>query len=357
MDAPDLFETARRLISLESITGNEEPVAAYLEGVLQGLGLTPRSQIVAPGRRNLVAGPERPAVLFCTHMDTVPPYFGLREDAQRLYGRGACDTKGIIACMIEAGRQLLASGFRDFGYLFVVGEETDNAGARKASESVRAGYVVVGEPTESKVAVAHKGVLRVRVQVAGVACHSAYPEQGDSAVHRLLRGLGRALQADFGTSERLGPATINVGEISGGVAANVLAPSASASVLIRLVGEPELAARTLEACFADPVTGRPDPRVEITDRKVMAPLWLDRVDGYPETTVSYGTDAPFLAPVGRTVLFGPGSILDAHTAEEKIEKKEMLAAVAAYCDIVKKLAALARGPAEASKPPTSAGPA
>ncbi|MBI4601316.1 MAG: M20/M25/M40 family metallo-hydrolase [Planctomycetes bacterium] len=334
----DVLQTARDLISIESITGNEEPVAAYLEGALRRLGLAVRSQVVAPGRRNLIAGPERPAVLFCTHMDTVPPYVPFREDAEHLHGRGACDTKGISAAMLGAGARLLERGFRDFGYLFVVGEETDNAGARAANEVVRAGCVVVGEPTESKAALGHKGVLRVRVKVHGTPCHSAYPEQGDSAIHRLVGALSKVLEADFGRSDRLGSATVNVGDISGGVAANVLAPSAEATVLVRVVTEAEDAWRRLLPCFLDPATGRPDPRVELAEEKRMEPAAFEGVEGYPETVVAYGTDAPSLKDVGRRVLFGPGSILDAHTDHERIAKRDVLAAVEQYADIALKLA-------------------
>ena len=332
-----MFQIARDLIRIPSITGNEEPVAVYLERLLGAMGLRAQSQIVEPGRRNIVAGPDCPRVIFCTHMDTVPPYVPFREDDTHLYGRGACDTKGIIASMIEAGRKLLAEGIRDFGYLFVVGEETDNAGARRANESVRARYVIVGEPTENRVAVGHKGVYRARVRVRGRACHSAYPEQGDSAIHRLLRGLSNVLAADFGRSEILGPATVNIGEISGGVAANVLAPEASATVMVRVVTDLADVERRLEQCFVDPQTGKIDTHVEITEKKTIASPRLERVEGFPETIVAYGTDVPCLTDVGKAILFGPGSILDAHTDGEKIAKMDMVEAVEGYVKMVKRL--------------------
>ena len=179
----DHHQIARDLIELESITGNEEPVVAYLEKRLGELGLEVRSEEVAPGRRNLIAGPENPALLFCTHTDTVPPYVPLSEDEEYIYGRGACDTKGITACFLAAGERLLSEGLDDFGYLFVVGEEVDNIGAVAANRSVRCGHVVVGEPTENKLALAHKGALGARVTVEGRACHSADPAEGDSAIH------------------------------------------------------------------------------------------------------------------------------------------------------------------------------
>ncbi|HVR73782.1 MAG TPA: M20/M25/M40 family metallo-hydrolase [Planctomycetota bacterium] len=338
---PELFQTARDLIALESITGNEEPVAAYLERALLAMGLAPRSQEVAPGRRNIVAGPERPSVLFATHMDTVPPYMPLGEDERYLHGRGACDTKGIIACMLEAARRLQGRGVHDFGCLFVVGEETDNAGAIVAGRLLRSRWVILGEPTENRVAIGHKGLLRLEVTVTGTACHSAYPDEGDSAIHRLLRGLTRVLETDFGTSSVLGPATVNVGEISGGVAANVLAPLARASIVVRVVGEVDDAYLAIRRAFDDPVTGEPDHRVELHESRRMAPPRLERVEGFPETIVSYGTDAPFLQDVGRVVLFGPGTIRDAHTAHERIEKSAMLEAASAYVDLALQLQARA----------------
>lgn len=333
----DYLQVARDLIGIDSTTGREEPVAAYLSEVLErDLGLAVRGLPVAEDRRNLLAGPEGARVLFCTHMDTVPPYVPLREDDEFIRGRGACDTKGIIACQLEAGRRLLDAGVTDFGYLFLVGEEVDNIGARVANESVRCGYLIVGEPTENRLAVGHKGVLGARVSVAGRAAHSAYPENGDSAVHRLLRGLDRLLSSDLGRDPTLGPATVNVGVIRGGVAGNVLAPDAEALVVIRVVDSPEDARRRLDACFRSS-GGDPDPSVTIEETVRMDVPRLERLEGYPETVVAYGTDVPFLEDVGRPLLFGPGSILDAHTDGEKIAKREMRRAVDAYVDMVRRL--------------------
>jgi acetylornithine deacetylase len=340
----DYLQIARDLIAIESVTGNEEPVAAYLERVLRGMGLQVRSQPVAPGRRNLAAGPERASVLFCTHMDTVPPQLEPREDAEHLWGRGACDTKGIAACFLEAGRRLLAAGLRDFGFLFVVGEEVDHCGAIAADRIAAEGgawsrYVIVGEPTENRLAVGHKGALKVRARVRGIACHSAYPEQGDSALHRLVRGLERVLAADFGRSELLGAASVNIGEVRGGVAYNVLAPEAEAHILVRVVTSVAEAENRLRACFADPATGQLDPRVDLETLLRMESVELERLDGFEETVVAYGTDAPYLGRVGRCLLFGPGSILDAHGDGEKISKREMARAVESYVEMARRLIA------------------
>lgn len=333
----DYLQTARDLIAIESITGNEEPAATYLEGALRRLGLPVRSQEVAPGRRNIIAGPERPAVLFCTHMDTVPPYIPLGEDEDYIYGRGACDTKGITACFLEAGRRLLKAGRTDIGYLFLVGEEIDHDGAKIANRAVRASFVIVGEPTENQLAAGHKGGLAVRVRVQGKASHSAYPELGDSAVHRLLGGLARVMAEDFGSDDLLGPATVNVGVIHGGVAHNVLAPEAEARVLVRLVGPLEEAERTLRACFNDSRRGALDPHVTLETTMRMPVTRCERLEGFPETVVSYGTDVPFLKDVGRPLLFGPGSIHDAHTDGEKIAKRDMEVAVTRYVEMTERL--------------------
>ena len=326
----DHHQVARELIELESITGNEEPVVAYLEKRLGELGLDVRSEEVAPCRRNLVAGPETPALIFCTHTDTVPPYVPLSEDEEFIYGRGACDTKGITACFLAAGERLLAEGLDDFGYLFVVGEEIDNVGAIAANRSVRCGHLVVGEPTENRIALGHKGALGARVRVEGRACHSAYPEEGDSAIHRLLGYLQRVLRTDFGNSELLGAATVNIGGSEGGVAHNVLAPSASAEVMIRVVGDIAEVERRLLECFIDPDTAEADERVGVEVTLRMESPSFERLEGFEETVVFYGTDAPFLSDVGKLVLFGPGSIVDAHTEGEKISKAAMDEGVESY---------------------------
>ena len=335
----DHLQITRDLVAIESITGNEEGVVSYLESALVGMGLDVRSEEVAPGRRNLMAGPEHPTVLFCTHTDTVPPFVPLREDDEWIYGRGACDTKGITGALLAAGALLLEKGVRDFGYLFVVSEEIDNLGAIAANRHVRSEYIVVGEPTENRLAIGHKGAYGVRAKVTGHACHSAYPEQGDSAIHRLLGYLGRVLSTDFGSSETLGPATANVGVISGGVAHNVLAPSAEAQIMIRVVSDIDEVERRLRDCFVDPGSGELDERVELDVYLRMLSPQLERLEGFEETVVSYGTDLPFLADVGRPLLFGPGSILDAHTEGEKISKREMTEAIGRYVEIATKLLA------------------
>lgn len=340
-DSNQLFQDARDLIAIESITGNEAAVTDCLEAKVRAMGLAVHSQKVASSRRNLLAGRRDPgkraAVLFCTHTDTVPPYIPLSEDENHLYGRGACDTKGISAAMLEAGRRLLAKGIDDFSYLWVVGEETDNAGARKANESVRCRHLIVGEPTENKLARGHKGIFVAALRALGVAAHSAYPQRGDSAIHRLLDALGRIRALDFGTDPVLGPATLNIGMIRGGVASNVTAPEAEADINVRVVTSVEEVEAALREALQDPETGRPDPRLELEVKARMPKVRTATVPGFEECVVAYGTDIPSLKDVGTPYLIGPGSILDAHTAEEKISKQALVEAVELYARLVEKL--------------------
>ncbi len=340
-----LFRETRELVEIESITGNEAAVMDCAERLLRAAGLAVESLPVEPGRRNLLAGPPGPSgprrarVLLCTHLDTVPPYVPFREDAEFLYGRGACDAKGIAAAMIEAARRLLASGVRDFGVLLLVGEEVDNAGARAASRTVRAERVIVGEPTTNLLARGHKGVVAGRLHASGVAAHSAYPDHGDSAIHRLLDALRRVRDADFGSDPVLGAATVNIGRIAGGVAPNVLAPEAWAEIVFRVVVPLEEMDRRIADCWRSAPGGAPDPSLRFETTTRMGPVRTDGLAGMPETVVAFGTDIPFLRDVGKPFLIGPGSILDAHTDGEKVARRELVEGAAIYERMVRRILA------------------
>jgi acetylornithine deacetylase len=239
--------------------------------------------------------------------------------------------------MLEAGRRLLEEGIDDFGYLWVVGEETDNAGARKANELVRCEHLIVGEPTENLLARGHKGVFRAVLRAVGTAAHSAYPQRGDSAIHRLLDALERIRQLDFGSDPVLGPSTINIGGLRGGVAFNILAPEAEADILIRVVTSLEEVEGALRKALEDPVAGVPDPRLSLRGVHTLPKARTAGLPGFPETVVAYGTDIPYMKDIGTPYLIGPGSILDAHTENEKISKRSMLDAVEIYTRMVKTL--------------------
>src|SRR4051794_34299949 len=233
-----VFELTRRLIDIESITPNEGEIADFLWGHLSGMAERFKGKVermaVEPGRDNLFVRFDDPAVVLSTHMDTVPPFIPSREDGDHIWGRGACDTKGIIAAMITAAEQLLSAGRRNFGLLFVVGEERNSAGAHVAARNPRGSkFLINGEPTGNKLALGSKGALRYEIVARGRMAHSAYPELGESAIEKLLDALERIRNIELPTDEFLGPSTLNIGIITGGRAPNVIPDEARAEIMIR----------------------------------------------------------------------------------------------------------------------------
>jgi len=328
-----LFELTRALVDIESITNNEEGVGNYLYDYLSRLSASFDSQIastverleVEPGRFNLFAQfGERLDVTLSTHLDTVPPFVASREDETCIWGRGSCDTKGIIAAMIKAVEALLAAGRRNFGLLFVVGEERNSAGAYKAAHTPRGSrYFINGEPTENKLALGSKGALRYEVVATGKMAHSAYPELGDSAIHKLIDALADIRRIPLPVDSLLGPSTLNIGTISGGRAPNVIADEARAEILFRLVSD---STETKEALM-HAVEGRAELR-EIIE---IPALHLNAIDGLPTTVVAFTTDIPaFAGQWGEPFLLGPGSIHVAHTLEERVSKAQLVEAVEIY---------------------------
>jgi acetylornithine deacetylase len=264
-------------------------------------------------------------LVFCTHIDTVPPFYPSSEDDDRIYGRGSCDAKGVLAPMVFAAVALRERGVDDVGLLFVVGEEVDSVGALAANAlESRARYGVVGEPTESRMANGHKGGFKFRLMAKGKAAHSAYPHLGESAIERLLEALADIRAAEWGLSDVLGPATVNVGTIEGGLAANVLAPSAEAAVFIRVVGRAAEVRERLDAIL----DRHPATSYEIISQSDA--VFCETRPGYEIAPVAFGTDIKSLKTFGKPLLIGPGSIHDAHTSGEKIGKKELVEAVAYY---------------------------
>jgi len=329
----ELFELTRRLVDIESITGNEKAVGEFLEDYLRPLaerfGGKLERMDVEPGRFNVFAWWGEPVVVLSTHMDTVPPYFPAREDDQFLWGRGACDTKGIIASMIHALEALLAEGRRNLGMLLVVGEERNSAGARVANRQPRGTrFLINGEPTENKLALGSKGALRLEVEAAGRMAHSAYPELGDSAILKLLDALQALRALPLPVDPVLGESTCNIGTITGGRAPNVIPDIARAEVMIRLVNHADLKQQVL-AALGDRVAAH-----VVLD---VPPVHLGSVPGVETTVVKFTTDIPELTAWGQPLLFGPGSIHVAHTSEERIAKREMVEAVGLYQHIIKEL--------------------
>ena len=329
------FEMTRALIDIESITENEKQVGehllTYLSGLAAGSDGKAEAMTVTPERFNVYAEWGHPTVVLSTHMDTVPPFIESREDDENIYGRGACDAKGIIAAMIAAAEKLLESGTRNFGLLFVVGEERNSAGADVAARSPRgARYLINGEPTESKVALGSKGILRYEIVASGKMAHSAYPELGESAIEKLLDALDSVRHMPLPADPVLGQTTLNIGTISGGRAPNIIPDAARAELAIRLVCDGRKIDADLRTAIGD--------RAEVREVLTLPPMHFAALDGFPTSVVSFTTDIPVLAPSwGEPFLFGPGSIHVAHTTKEKISKRELLDAVDTYAQMTRML--------------------
>jgi len=341
----DAVTLTRQLVDIESITGNEAAVGNYLYGELCRLGCQTKKMPVEGTRFNVYAtSPEQPhpAVVFSTHMDTVPPFIPSSEDATRIYGRGSCDAKGIIAAQIAAAERLRRENIHA-GLLFVVGEERDSLGAKVANDYVAQEdanqqgahrFLVNGEPTENRIALASKGTLRVEVTSTGRMAHSAYPELGESAIDKLLAVLTRLRSMPLPSDPEIGPCTLNIGLIEGGRAPNVIPDYAHADLLYRLIGPSEALRQKIVATAGD--------AVKVTFPLEIPFLRLRTVDGLPTMTAAFTTDVPFLANWGEPLLIGPGSIQVAHTEGEYIEKQQLAEAIDSYCAIAKQLLAVSQ---------------
>jgi len=332
----NVFELTRALVDIESITNNEERAGNYLYDYLAPLAALYDGHIermeVEPRRFNVFAQWGEPLnVTLSTHIDTVPPFFTSREDAEFIWGRGACDTKGIAASMIKAAEALLEDGHRGIGLLFVVGEERNSAGAYRAARTPRGSrYIVNGEPTGNKMALGSKGALRYEVVATGKMAHSAYPELGDSAIHKLIDALADMRRIPLPVDPLLGPSTLNIGTLSGGRAPNVVADEARAEIMLRLVGD---SAETKSA-----LARAAEGRAELREILEIPALRLNSMEDIPTTVVAFTTDIPaFAGQWGEPFLIGPGSIHVAHTLEERVAKSQLTEAVELYQRIVRHL--------------------
>ena len=341
----DPIQLTRALIDIESITFNEGAAGAYLAEFLAGRGFAiERMPVTQNGdnrardgksgeRFNVYAGTagETPDVVLSTHMDTVPPFIPSSEDDEYIYGRGACDAKGIIAAQVAAAERLRDEGVK-VGLLFVVGEERDSAGAKMANTQPKGSrFLINGEPTDNRLAIASKGALRVLVQAHGKMAHSAYPELGESATHKLVEALSRLLQMKLPETEGIGPSTLNIGLMEGGRATNVIADHAEAQLLIRLVGPSEETRKAVQEAVAG--LAEADFTLEIPFMR------MRELEGLPTMVAAFTTDIPALTSWGEPLLLGPGSIHVAHTPHEKLAKRELLEAVELYVKIAKRLVA------------------
>jgi len=338
-------------MKIPSVSGEEEAVGFWLRDYLESLGWTVELQAVgaatllsplrsavgtgvSPLRQNNVIAylNETPRVWFSTHIDTVPPFIPPTEDDEKIYGRGSCDAKGIIASQIMAVEELRKQGIEDIGLLYTVEEERSSTGARAANDhplAAKCEFMINGEPTDNDLAIGSKGSFRLKIKTTGRAAHSAYPEMGDSAIETLLDILDEIRHTKFPNDDFFGETTVNIGVIEGGVALNVVPPKAEASLLIRLTTKREPIEEALKSIVRN--------RAEIEVLSCSEPVRMLEVDGFNQKTVRFTTDIPYLTNWGQPLLLGPGSILVAHTKDEFVLKKDLEEAVGLYVELAKRL--------------------
>jgi acetylornithine deacetylase len=341
--AIDPFQLTKDLVNIDSTTYHEGAAGAFLHDFLvaekysvERMAVEQPELATTPGagrgaRFNVYAALPgvTPDVVLSTHMDTVPPYFGCTEDDEFLYGRGVCDAKGIIAAQVAAADRLREAGVK-VGLLFVVGEERDSAGAAVANLQPRGSrFLINGEPTDNRLALATKGALRVELRARGKMAHSAYPELGESAIDKLVEALHDVLAMPLPVEPEIGPSTLNIGLIQGGYAPNVIADKAEAHLLIRTVEPSDELKKAIVAVV--------DGRAEVTFSLDLAFVRMRRVGELPTMIAKFATDIPSLTAWGEPFLLGPGSIHVAHTPHERIAKKELLECIDLYVDLASDL--------------------
>ena len=328
----NIFQFTRELMEIESISWNEGAVGRWLRDYLADAGFAVETQAVSEDRFNVYARLGSPRVTFSSHIDTVPPFIGYSEDERHIYGRGACDAKGVIAAQVFAAQKLKEQGATDIGLLYVVGEEDGSDGAQVANEIPNTNrFLINGEPTESCQALATKGALRVVIEARGRTAHAAYPELGESAIEKLLDILQEIRNAAWPSDPQLGATTYNIGTITGGRRANVVPDMAASEVMFRTVTHPDELFELLGDLVGE--------RAELKRGFCIPPVHTHTVKelDLPTSVVRFATDIPSLTNWGTPLLYGPGSIHDAHTAHEYIRKQDLIAAVGTYAQMAERL--------------------
>jgi acetylornithine deacetylase len=337
-NAVDIVAMTRALVDIDSTTGREGEAGAWLASYLRGRGFSVTEQPVDAARFNIFAMPPAvatrehaaqdggPALVLSTHFDCVPPFFASRLDGDRIYGRGSCDAKGILAAQVAAADRLMRDGESRVGLVFVVGEERGSDGARRANEAATRGcrFLIDGEPTDNRLGLATRGILRLRLCASGRAAHSSFPELGESAIDKLIDALIALRSIELPTDPVLGRTHYTVGLIGGGVAPNVVPPSAEAEVMFRTIGDAAVVRRAVAPL---------ERRLTIEHVLEVPPVRLTTIPGYDAAVFPYTTDIPFLNRWGDPLLFGPGSIHAAHTADECVTIAELTEAADHYVRI------------------------
>jgi acetylornithine deacetylase len=341
VDPVDIVALTRSLVDIDSTTGREGECGRWLAGYLRGRGWSVDEQRVDDTRFNVLAdapgapkrGTREGGVVFSTHFDCVPSFFSSRVEGDKLFGRGSCDAKGILAAQVSAAEQLRRDGESRVGLVFVVGEERGSDGARAANQAAGgagARFLINGEPTDNRLGLATRGILRLKLRASGRAAHSSFPELGESAIDKLIDALVELRAIALPSDAVLGQTHYTVGLISGGVAPNVVSPSAEAEVMFRT---------TSDAAAVRKAVTPLERRVAIEHVLEVPPVRLKTVAGFETAVFPYTTDIPFLSGWGEPLLFGPGSIHVAHTADEWVSIAELNAAAGHYVTLAKALLA------------------
>lgn len=329
----DVVALAADLLAIQSFTRDEGSAIDFVARWLVQRGWNVSIQEVSPGRGNVWASRAGGGVALSTHLDTVPPFYPPRLTENRLYGRGACDAKGIAAAMLAAADRLVAEGEHRVDLLFVVGEEKGSDGARAANNlPATTRFLINGEPTESRLASGCKGSLRVIVRTRGREAHSAYPELGRSAIEPMLRLLPTIHDLALPVDPVLGATTVNIGTIAGGTEANIVPASAEAEIMVRLVSDVGPVRSIIEA-WATAAGASVEFGSTIPAQRFHV------LPGYDVAPVAYTSDIPLLSRWGTPLLFGPGSIHVAHTPEEYVDVSELRASVDTYVQLTRQLLA------------------
>ena len=321
----DLF---MRMLSIDSTSSKERSFADFLEKEFGSGKCTVSRFEVGDGTVNLLLSWGHPGIVFCSHLDTVPPYIPptVENDADGIIvrGRGSCDAKGQIFSMYSACRELEKRGYDGFGLLLLAGEETGSFGAKSFRDAHPGGrYVIVGEPTDGKMVSASKGTKSFRITIKGKSFHSGYPQYGESAVEKFVDFMNRLRATEFPEDPLLGKTTWNVGKLSSDNPQNILSPQVSFRLYFRTTFmSDEAVCRTLDSWKAD------DVLVESFGGDT--PMHYLTLKGFETATVSFGSDAPQLSNFSEKILCGPGSILVAHTPDEYIRLNDIRTAADNY---------------------------
>jgi len=331
IDLTDVVRVTSELVDIDSTTGREGDVVLWAATMLSQAGYEVVQQVVQDSRRNLYAAFGQADVVFSTHLDCVPPFFPSRLEGDTLYGRGACDAKGVAASQIAALEELRRRGVTNVGLLLVVGEERGSDGA-KLAQTLASGsrFLINGEPTDNRLGIATRGILRVMLKAQGRAAHSSFPELGESAIEKLIDALVALRTIEFPDHPVMGRTHYTVGVMGGGIAPNVIPPSAEAEVMFRTVGELPALRQSLKTL---------ERWVRVEEVLEVPPVTMPSAPGFETAAFPYTTDIPFLSKWGIPLLYGPGSINVAHTDEEHVKVAELHKAVDGYMRLAQHLLA------------------